>query len=411
MENSNVSTNPQGGDLSNFKKAFSDYQKNQVKGKRKSKQEILAKYFVPRNTKEVFRILPYKTKDFYTEAFFHPVDTIIAGAKVKHGTILYCPAHNDPKIPKLGPDGKQMLDGNGKPMMMPSPCPLCEKAKKLLATQDPSLKNVKKEDLTAQQKVVWEKNRLIFIEANKWDAKKFYIVKGIDKGAEKDGIKFWRFKHNFKNQGTLDKMYPVLDDFCSQNGVGFEDPHNGTDLSIIMADTTFNNRVYKTISAITTRGKSPLHSDNIVMKQWLEDDTTWRDVFLPRKAPNITPYEYLVMVVNGVNPYWEDTDASNKHWVFPGNPDLQEKANTRKANLDADGEDDFEQASDLDDQPRVTISNITPQNVGTYKEDAVDITAKTSPVAAVEVEVIDEHDDLASDAEDIPSGDYDDLPF
>ena len=38
MENSNVNgTNPQSGDLSNFKEAFSNYQKNQVKNKRKSK--------------------------------------------------------------------------------------------------------------------------------------------------------------------------------------------------------------------------------------------------------------------------------------------------------------------------------------------------------------------------------------
>lgn len=410
MENSNVNgTNPQDGDLSNFKKRFTDYQKNQVKGKRKSKEEILAKYFVPRKTKEVFRILPYKTKDFYVEAFFHVVDTIIAGAKVKHGTVIYCPAHNDPKIKKLDAYGQPMLDGNGKPMLIPSPCPLCEKAKKLLATQDPSLKNVKKEDLTEAQKKVWEKNRLIFIEANKWDVKKFYIVKGVDKGAPKDGVKFWRFKHNFKNQGTLDKLYPVLDDFCSQNGVGFDDSKNGTDLSIIMADTTFNNRVYKQISAITTRGKSLLHDDSVVLRQWLDDTTTWRDVFLPRKAPNITPYDFLVTIVNGTNPYWEDTDASNKHWVFPGNPDLELKANTRKANLDADDDDGFEQASDVvnSDEPRVTISNVTQQTVGTYQEDAVDITAKVSSP-----EVIDEHDDLAGDADDLPpSGDYDDLPF
>jgi glutaredoxin len=414
MENQNAtSTNAQGGDLSDFRKAFNDYQNGQVKGKRKTKEQILAKYFVPRNIRETFRILPYKTKFFFTEAFFHVVDTNIAGAKVKHGTVIYCPAHNDPKVPKLDSNGQPMLDGNGKVIMIPAPCPLCAKAKKILSTQDPSLKNVKKEDLTEAQKVVWEKNKKIFIDAGKWEAKKFYIVKGIDKGAEKDGVKFWRFKHNFKNQGTLDKLFPILDLYNTTNGVSFADAHNGTDLDIVMADTVFNNRTYKTISAIAARGKSPLHSDPIMMQQWLDDKTTWRDVFLPKKAPNTTPVQFLEMVANGVNPYWEDTDAANKHWVFPGNPELERLANTRKANLDGDVDDNFEQASDLDEgyTAPVTISNITPNTVGagTYKENAVDITAKQPQVQqAVPVvleNIPEEHDDITGDV------DYEDLPF
>ena len=408
MENQNV--NAQSGDLSNFREAFSTYQKNQVKNKRKSKEDILAKYFTPRKTKETFRILPYKTKFFFTEAFFHVVPINTAGGKKVYGKI-YCPAHNDPKVQKVV-NGVPQLDGNGKPLMIPSPCPLCEKAKKKLAEQDPSLKNIKKEDLTAQQKVVWEKNRDIFIEAGKWDAKKFYIVKGIDKGAEKDGVKFWRFKHNFKNQGTLDKLFPILDDFNTQNGVSFADPQNGTDLSIIMADTEFNKRVYKTISAITTRSKSPLHADPIVARQWLEDTTTWREVFKPKVAPGISAYEFLQMAATGNNPYWEDSDAANKHWVFPGRPDLELAANTRKRNLDSDEDENFELASDLEEGyvAPVTIANVTPTNVGTYHDDGVDITAKSN---VPETQVVDEHEDLASDnVDDIPpSSDYDDLPF
>ena len=187
--------------------------------------------------------------------------------------------------------------------------------------------------------------------------------------------------------------------------MSFADPVNGTDLSIIMADTEFNKRVYKTISAITTRNKSALHTDPIVARQWLDDTTTWREVFKPKTAPGISPYEFLQMASTGNNPYWDDSDAANKHWVFPGRPDLEQAANTRKANLDADGDENFEYASDLEEGPRTTISNITPSTVGKYEEDAVDITAKTQPA-----EVVDEHEDLAGDPE-IASGDYEDLPF
>lgn len=405
MENQNV--NAQSGEMSNFREAFSNYQKNQVKNnKRKTKEDILAKYFTPRKTKETFRILPYKTKNFFVEAFFHVVPVTIAGGKRVYVKI-YCPAHNDPKVPKLDKNGQQMLDGNGNKMMAPAPCPLCEKAKRKLAEQNPALKNIKKEDLTAAQKEIWDKNLEIFKEASKWDAKKFYIIKGIDKGAEKDGVKFWRFKHNFKNQGTLDKLFPILDDFNTQNGVNFADPNNGADLSITMADTEFNKKVYKAITAITTRNKSALHNDPIVVRQWVDDTTTWRDVFQPKKAPGITSFQFLQMVAAGNNPYWEDSDASNKHWVFPGNPELEKAANTRSANYDADADSDIEMASDLEEGPRTTISNITPSTVGTYKEDSVNLTANAGTALSS-----DEHNDLANDEIDGDiSGDYEDLPF
>ena len=410
MEEQNVNnTNTQGGDLSNFKEAFSNYQKKQVKTPRISKEDKLAKYFTARKPEETFRILPYKTKFFYIEAFFHVISLTSAGGK-KRFSKVYCPAHNDPKIQKVV-DGVPQLDGNGKPLMVPAPCALCARAKKILATQNPSLKNKKKDDLSAQELVIWENNRKIFMDAGNWDAKKFYIIRGIDKDKTGDGVKYWRFKHNFKNQGTLDKLFPILDKYNTQNGTSFADPTNGADLSINTVDSQMPNGLpYKSIIAIATNNKSLLHTDPIVVRQWLEDKTTWRDIFKPKTAPGITTFQFLELIATGENPYWEDSDASNKHWVFPGHPDLETAANTRTRNLDSDGDADIEMASDLEEvnnQPRVTISNVTPQNVGTYPEEHNDITAKTNvPVLVAE----DEHDDLASN-EDEESTDYSDLPF
>lgn len=409
MENKNEMANAQGGNLSELKKMFSDYQKKQTQTNktRRTREDLLAKYFVPRKTKEIFRILPPKQgKRHIEEAFFHVVTTNAAGGKKKHGTVIYCPAHNDPKVPKLDANGQIIKDSNGSPILVPAPCPLCAKYKKLLAKQDPSLKGIKKENMNEAQKLIKAKNDEIYKEAIKWEAKKFYIVRGIDKGAEKDGVKFWRFKHNYKNQGTLDKLLPILEEYMSTNQADFSDPVNGTDLSIIMTDSEFNGHVYKAISAITFRGKSPLSADPIVARQWLDDDIGWRDVFTPKKAPNITPYEFLEMVANGTNPYWEDTDANNKHWVFPGRPDLEEAANTRKANLDADDDDNFEYASDLDeeDYPRVTISNITESKVGQFTDDATNMGE----------EVISENvsnETEQTNTESSGGSDYDDLPF
>ena len=405
---------PTGQDLSQLKSMFSDYQKKQSQSTgKKSGKDLLAKYFVPRKSKETFRILPPKAgRKHIGEAFFHVVTTNAAGGKKKHGTVIYCPAHNDPKVPKLGSDGKPLLDTNGNPMLVHAPCPLCLKHKTWLAKQDPSLKGIKKDNMNDMQLVVKAKNDEIYKEAIKWEAKKFYIVRGIDKGLEKDGVKFWRFKHNYKNQGTLDKLLPILEDYMTNHQADFSDAMTGTDLNIIMTDSEFNGHVYKAISAITAKGKTQLHQDTDVMNAWLNDDITWRDVFLPKKAPNTTPYEYLEMVAGGTNPYWEDTDQTNKRWVFPGRPDLEEKANTRTMNLDNDDEKNFEQASDLATlgKPQVTISNITEKNVGTYTDDATDVgkeVAANTPTVQIE--------QVTETIEDNPTGDggadYEDLPF
>ena len=89
MENSNQT----GQDLSQLKSMFSDYQRKQSQSTtRKSREDILAKYFVPRASKEVFRILPPKPgRSHIDEAFFHVVTTNAAGGKKKHGTVIYCP--------------------------------------------------------------------------------------------------------------------------------------------------------------------------------------------------------------------------------------------------------------------------------------------------------------------------------
>lgn len=406
MENQNANaTNPQSGDLSGLKKMFSEYQKNEAQGgkKRRSREEILAKYFVPRKTKELFRILPPKPgRDYIEKAFFHVVPTLMAGGKKKYNTILYCPAHNDPKVKKLDTQGNPVKDKDGNFVFVPAPCPLCEKAKKILAKQNQSIRGKKRDELPESQKAIFDENKKIFMDASAWEAKKFYIVRGIDKGAEKDGIKFWRFKHNFKKQGTYDKLMPILNEYVDFNQADFTHPVHGTDLSITMADAEWNGRTYKQISAISTRGKSPLHTDPVVVRTWLDEDITWRDVFVPRKAPGLTAYQYLQMVSEGTNPYWDDTDQNNKHWVFPGRPDLETAANTRTRNLDADEDENFEQASDVDyeaeEYPRVTPSNITEDQVGTDNETAVDVGR--------------EIESQANESDSIPENEeYSDLPF
>jgi len=45
--------------------------------------------------------------------------------------------------------------------------------------------------------------------AKQYKPRKFYIVKVIDRDNEQDGPKFWRFKHNYKQEGIFDKIIPI----------------------------------------------------------------------------------------------------------------------------------------------------------------------------------------------------------
>ena len=45
--------------------------------------------------------------------------------------------------------------------------------------------------------------------ASQYKSRKFYIVKVIDRDNEQDGPKFFRFKHNYKNEGIFDKIITI----------------------------------------------------------------------------------------------------------------------------------------------------------------------------------------------------------
>jgi hypothetical protein len=145
------------------------------------------------------------------------------------------------------------------------------------------------------------------LEKNKEQAKnyrprKFYIVKVIDRDAEEDGVKFWRFKHNFKKEGILDKMIPIF----SKKG-DITDPVTGRDLILSLTLSTANNgNSYTSVNSILNDDPSPLHEDQDIVKQWIDDETTWKDVY------SIKNLDYLEIVAEGGVPKWSE---DKNQWV------------------------------------------------------------------------------------------------
>jgi len=135
------------------------------------------------------------------------------------------------------------------------------------------------------------------ILARQYRSRKFYIVKVIDRENEQDGVKFWRFKHNTKSEGVLDKIYPLF-----KNKGDITDPSKGRDLIInLNLSKAGNGREYTTITSIIPEDQSQLHTDNDIANSWLADELVWSDVY-SRK-----PEEYLEMVAKGEVPRWDTT--------------------------------------------------------------------------------------------------------
>ena len=146
--------------------------------------------------------------------------------------------------------------------------------------------------------------------AKQYKARKFYIVKVIDRDNEADGPKFWRFKHNYKNEGVLDKIIPI---WKAKGDI--TDPEKGRDLIIELAKAkTPKGKEYTIIQTVMYDDATPIHTDEATGKSWVSDELTWRDVYSKK------PTEYLEAIARGETPRWD----SDKGGYVYGNSESAE---------------------------------------------------------------------------------------
>ena len=138
--------------------------------------------------------------------------------------------------------------------------------------------------------------------ARQYRSRKFYIVKVIDRDHEQDGPKFWRFKHNAKGDGVLDKIFPIF-----KNKGDVTDTEKGRDLIISLTLTkSGTGKEYTSINSVIPEDSGVLHEDENVAKTWLDDELTWSDVYSKKGE------DYLEMIARGEVPRW---DNDSKKWV------------------------------------------------------------------------------------------------
>ena len=223
-----------------------------------SNEERLKKYFatfLPKGEKEgerTIRILPTSDGSSpFKEVFFHEVQV-------------------DGKWVKLMDPGK---NGDGSPTGERSPLNEVEDALRLTG-------NDKDKELARQYR-----------------SKKFYIVKLIDRDKEEDGVKFWRFKHNWKGDGTLDKIIPIF-----QKRGDITNVAEGRDLTLMLKSVPLPNGKgnYTVISMVMADDQSALSTETEKLKEWTDNAEGWTDVYSQK------PVEYLDAVSKGETPRWNN---------------------------------------------------------------------------------------------------------
>jgi hypothetical protein len=155
--------------------------------------------------------------------------------------------------------------------------------------------------------------------ARSYRSQKFYIVKVVDRDNEEDGVKFWRFKHNWKGDGPIDKIIPIW-----RNKGDVTDAKEGRDLILVLQAVPLpgGRGEYTTVSAVMYEDPAPLTTDEATSKEWIGDERTWKDVYSQK------PVEYLEAISKGLDPVW---DSELKKYVYddPSAP----KSNTSTTTL------------------------------------------------------------------------------
>ena len=176
-----------------------------------------------------------------------------------------------------------------------SKCPFCEMNreayKKFSEATEPTIKER------------WKKISLDNIP------KEACIVRGIERGAEEDGPKFWKFnirKDKTDPKGQIMELYKTRLEESREEGLEDEnilDINTGKDLKITISLASDNNQgENRTSVKIVDYGKNkPLSTDVNQMFEWVNDSNKWSDVF------TIKPYDYLSVILEGEIPFYDKT--------------------------------------------------------------------------------------------------------
>ncbi len=181
------------------------------------------------------------------------------------------------------------------------------------------------------------------------------VVRCIERGAEEDGPKFWKFNvrsdgkdpksmikelYKMRKQESIDEAKEDNDgelpeDFVPMNILDLE---NGRDLKVTITRVFDKDGkpTKKTSISIVDYGKNrPISKNEDEVNEWISDSKVWSDVFVAK------PYEYLSIILDGEIPFF---DKQNKKWVSKGR--VRDEENRRQQRESNEAEEKYREAKD-----------------------------------------------------------------
>lgn len=167
------------------------------------------------------------------------------------------------------------------------------------------------------------------------------ITRCIERGAEDDGPKFWKFnnrKDKTDPKGQIMELYKTRLQESREEGDTEEnilDLRTGKDLKVTISQAADNKSgATRTSVKVVDYGKNkPISVDEAQIAAWVNDPKKWSDVF------TIKPYDYLKIILEGDVPYYDKT--LNK-WVSRSSYNNAQEATLDEVNQQiAQAEDDI----------------------------------------------------------------------
>lgn len=135
------------------------------------------------------------------------------------------------------------------------------------------------------------------------------IVRCIERGAEEDGPKFWKFntrRDKGDPKGQIMELYKTRLEESREEGLEDEnilDIRTGKDLkvTISLAAESADGKSRTAVKVVDYGKSKPLSQDEEQMLAWVNDNKKWSDVFA------VKPYDYLKIILDGDVPFFDKT--------------------------------------------------------------------------------------------------------
>lgn len=323
------------------------------------------KYFNPvvkdgeKETQYSIRLLPWSETENSPFHLIHchtlqvPVVDFETKTKSKKWRTFMCPTHTDNK-----------------------PCPFCETSKQAYEERKAATDEAIKKEL----------GTIGFDNL----AKDYWIVRCIVRGAENDGIKYWRFASSRKGDGIYDKIYSLFKNLQAE-GMNLFSLYEGYDIKITAKKDQNNKRVYMISNAMKP---SPITTDEKQLEEWYYQPTNMNEIYPTQ------PYEKLAIYLQGKIPVF--SKELNKFVAEDAYQILKEEAKNEELAEKLSASQDFSetvQTFGTDSNNSITVKEVGGNavlNPATVPSSPVIPTLEPTPI--VNVGVTDEVSD-------------DDLPF